>query len=70
MSECAVGAVAKLTIELDIDSTSSVTLRVKPDRRKAQMYFEETLERRLASTSARLTKAAIQSVASPNAIAK
>ena len=61
MFEPSVVAVAKLLIELDIDSTSPVTLRVKPDRRKAQLYFEEALERRLASTSARLTEAAVPS---------
>ena len=70
MFEPSVGAVAQLTIELDIDSTSSVTLRVKPDRRKAQLYFEESLERRLSSTSARLTKAALRSVAPLNEIPK
>ena len=62
MSEPSVVAVAKLLIEVDIDSASLVTLRVKPDRRKVQVCFEEALERRLVSTSARLTGANVQSV--------
>ena len=62
MSEPSVVAVVKLLIEMDSDSALPVTLRVKPDRRKVQLYFEEALERRLVSTSARLTEATVQSL--------
>jgi hypothetical protein len=62
MSEPSVVAVAKLLIEVDIDSTSAVTLRIKPDRRKVRLYFEKALERRLVSTSARLSEANVQPV--------
>ena len=63
MSEPSIVAVAKLLIDLDIDSTSPVTLRVKPDRRKAPLHFQEAPERRLASTSARPTETAVRPAA-------
>jgi hypothetical protein len=34
--------------DVDADSQSPVTLRVKPDRRRTQMPFPEALERRVA----------------------
>jgi hypothetical protein len=45
-------------------SESSVTLRVKPDRRRLQVSFPETLERRIRLRAARLTEVAALAPAS------
>ena len=50
-------AVAKLLFDLDSDSASPVTLRVKADRRQSLVAFPEALERRL-SVSTRFAEVA------------
>ena len=56
--EPSVVAATKLLIELDGNS-SSVTLRVKPDRRRRQMSFPKALERRIGVHAVQLTEAAV-----------
>ena len=48
--------VAILLIGFDTDSTSAVTLRVKPDRRRNHVPVPATLERRIAIPAARLAE--------------
>ena len=48
-----------LLFDVDADSPSPVTLRVKPDRRRTQMPFPEALERRVATAAPRLTEIAL-----------
>ena len=44
-------AVAKLLFDLDSDSASPVTLRVKADRRQTLVVFPQALERRLSGST-------------------
>ena len=53
-----------LLFDVDADSQSPVTLRVKPDRRRTQMAFPEALERRVATAPPRLTETALVAVRS------
>ena len=41
-------SVKKLLLELETDSTSFITLRVKPDRRQMQLDLPVAFERRVA----------------------
>jgi hypothetical protein len=51
-------SVAIVLFDVDANSKSPVTLRVKPDRRRNHVAFPEALERRLAPPSARRTEIA------------
>jgi len=52
-------AVAKLLFDLDSNSASPVTLRVKADRRQTLAVFPEALDRRL-SGSTRFAEVAVR----------